>query len=345
MTMLIRACGLALALFAMAGAGTALAQGSSSNAQAQQERRDTQPLNNAPVWREVRSGNHGYTSQQGNERGVLVQSGGETWREIRNGPATVYGGWLLILVFLAIAAFYSVKGAIKLREKASGRRIVRFNAVERVTHWTVAISFVVMAVSGLTMLFGKHILLPIIGYTLFAWLTLILKNLHNFVGPLFILGLVAMIVLYLKDNLPRLADLNWFARAGGLFTGAHVPSGKFNGGEKGWFWVGVVALGVIISVSGMVLLFPNFEQTRAMMQQAWIWHAGAALVLMAISLGHIYLGTIGMEGAYEAMRKGTVDEAWAREHHELWYHEMKSGGHGASGGAVPSGAPHKEERP
>jgi len=274
-----------------------------------------------------------------------VQSGGETWRQIRNGPATVYGGWLLVLVVLAIAAYYATKGALKLREKASGRRIERFGAAERVTHWTVAISFVVMAVSGLTMLFGKHVLLPIIGYTLFAWLTAILKNLHNFVGPLFILGLAAMIVLYLKDNLPRVADLSWFARAGGLFSGAHVPSGKFNGGEKGWFWVGVVALGIVVSVSGLILLFPNFEQTRALMQETWVWHAGAALILMALALGHIYMGTLGVEGAYEAMRNGTVDETWAKEHHELWYHEMKSGGRGAAGGAIPAGAPHQEERP
>jgi len=331
-----------LAAALLGAAGSALAQ---SPAEQQQQRRVEQPGNNAPVWREVRSGNQGYTSLPGVERGVLVQSGGETWRQIRNGPATVYGGWLLILVFLAIAAFYAAKGALKLREKASGRRMQRFNAAERVTHWTVAISFVVMAVSGLTMLFGKYVLLPIIGYTLFAWLTAMLKNLHNFIGPLFILGLLAMIVLYIKDNLPRLADFDWFARAGGLFTGAHVPSGKFNGGEKGWFWVGVVACGIVVSVSGLILLFPNFEQTRAMMQETWVWHAGAALILMALSLGHIYMGTLGVEGAYEAMRNGTVDETWAREHHELWYQEMKSGGRGAAGGAVPAGAPHQEEKP
>jgi formate dehydrogenase subunit gamma len=346
MTRLLRVCGLALVLFAMAGSGAALAQtGSSSNprAQEQQERRDTQPLNNAPVWREVRSGNAGYSSLPGREMGVLVQSAGETWRQIRNGPVTVYGGWVLVIVVLAIAAFYSTKGALKLHEKPVGRMLERFNSLERVTHWTVAISFVVLAVSGLIMLFGKHVLLPIIGYTLFAWLTALAKNLHNFIGPLFILGLLTMIVVYIKDNFPSAADLKWLSHPG-LLSGKQTPSGRFNAAQKGWFWAGVVILGIAMGISGLVLLFPNFEQTRATMQNTWIVHSAAGLILMAMSLGHIYIGTIGMEGAYQAMRSGYVDEAWAKEHHELWYNDVKKGGaKSAPGGAVPAGAPRMRE--
>lgn len=348
MTTLLRACSLALALFALAATGSALAQtGSSSDprAQAQQERRDTQPGNNAPVWGQVRSGNEGYTSVPGREVGVLVQSAGETWRQIRNGPVTVYGGWLLVLMALAIAAFFVTKGALKLHEKPVGRMIERFNSVERVTHWVVAISFVVLAASGLIMLFGKHVLLPVIGYTLFAWLTALAKNLHNFIGPLFILGLLMMIVVYIRDNFPSAADLKWLANVRGLVTGKQSPSGRFNAAQKGWFWVGVVALGIATSVSGLILLFPNFEQTRGTMQITWIVHAAAGVVLMAMSLGHIYIGTIGMEGAYQAMRSGYVDEVWAKEHHELWYNEVKKGGaRSAPGGAVPAGAPRMREK-
>jgi len=345
MKTLFRACGLALALFAVAAPGAVLAQGSSGNAQAQQERRDTQPGNNAPVWREVRSGNEGYTSMQGREVGVLVQSAGETWRQIRNGPVTVYGGWLLVLMALAIAAFFVTKGALKLHEKPTGRMIERFNSIERVTHWTVAISFVVLAASALIMLFGKHVLLPVIGYTLFAWLTALAKNLHNFIGPLFILGLLVMLLVYIKDNFPSAADVKWLANIRGLVSGKQSPSGRFNAAQKGWFWVGVFLLGIAMSVSGLILLFPNFEQTRATMQLAWIVHAAAGVLLVTLSLGHIYIGTIGMEGAYQAMRSGHVDEAWAKEHHELWYNEVKKGSaRSASGGAVPAGAPHMREK-
>jgi formate dehydrogenase subunit gamma len=339
-----------LALVAFLAAGTALAQyqvprSDDASVQAQQEREESQPGNNAPVWRDVRSGEAGFTSIPGREMGVLVQSSGETWRQIRNGPVTFYGGWLVVLTVLAILGFYVWKGPVRLRGRPTGRLIHRFSTVEQVVHWSVAISFCVLGLSGLIMLFGKHVVLPVIGYTPFAWLAALGKNLHNFVAPFFIVAVVAMIVLFIKDNFPRTYDLRWFARAWAVMArGEHVPTGRFNGGEKGWFWFGVVGLSIVVSWSGLILLFPNFDQTRAVMQDAWIWHASAALLYIAISLGHIYLGTIGLEGSYRAMRTGYVDETWAKEHHEYWYDEAKAGKSAAPGGAVPAGAPHMRER-
>jgi formate dehydrogenase subunit gamma len=313
----------------------------------QQQRAVTQPGNNAPVWREVRSGEAPYVSSsaRGPEAGVLVQSWGETWRQIRNGPVTFWGGWLVVIVALILAALYFAKGPVKLHDKPSGRLIHRFSSIEQIAHWCTAISFVVLGLSGLIMLFGKHLLLPIIGYTLFAWLTALAKNLHNFVGPFFIVSVAIFVVLFIRDNLPRAYDFKWFAKSWAYLTGKeHVPSGRFNAGEKVWFWVGVIGLSVIVAWSGLILLFPNFDQTRAVMQQAWIWHVVAAIVYIALSLGHIYLGTLGVEGAYQAMRTGYVDEVWAKEHHEIWYQEVKSGSRAAAGGAVPAGAPHMKEK-
>jgi len=287
-----------------------------------------------------------YTSIKGRETNVLVQSAGNTWRQIRNGPVTFYGGWAVVIVCLILAGLYFSKGPIKLHDRPTGRQVPRFSSFEQVVHWCTAISFVVLGLSGLIMLFGKHVLLPVIGYTLFAWLTALAKNLHNFVGPFFIVSVAVMIVTYVRDNLPRLYDFTWFIRAWAFFTkGEHIPSGKFNAGEKAWFWGGVLVLSVIVSWTGVILLFPNFDQTRAVMQEAWIWHASAAVLYIAISLGHIYMGTIGVEGSYQAMRTGYVDETWAKEHHEYWYNEVKaSAGRPATGGAVPAGAPHMEER-
>jgi formate dehydrogenase subunit gamma len=334
---------LCLAVVLSLFAGLSLAQ---SEAQEQQQRQITQPGNNAPVWREVRKeGQEHYTSIKGRETGVLVQSAGETWRRIRNGPVTFWGGWLVVAVLLVIAALYFSKGPVKLHDRPTGRSIHRFSTVEQVTHWTVAISFCVLGLSGLIMFFGKHVLLPIIGYTLFAWLTALSKNLHNFIAPVFIVGVAAMIVLFLRDNLPKAYDWQWFRRAWGFFTrGEHIPSGRFNAGEKAWFWGGVIVLSVVVIWSGLILLFPNFDQTRATMQEAWIWHASAALLYIAISLGHIYMGTIGVEGSYQSMRSGSVDEVWAKEHHEIWYNEVKSRQRAAPGGAVPAGAPHMKEK-
>ena len=212
-----------------------------------------------------------------------------------------------------------------MHEKPTGRLIERFTAVQRYAHWVMGISFVILGITGIVILLGKHVLLPVIGYTLFAWLTSLSKNLHNFVGPIFVISLLFFIVLYVKDNLPKAYDFKWFASFGGMFGGKHVPSGRFNAGEKAWFWIGVVVLSLVVSVTGLILNFPNFDQVRAVMIQANIVHAIAAVLLIAAALGHIYMGTIGVEGAYRSMRNGYVDEAWAKEHHQLWYEDVKSG--------------------
>jgi formate dehydrogenase subunit gamma len=323
----------------------------------QQERRITQPGNNAPVWREVQSGQPSYTSIPGRETNVLIQpqarfpgqehrsTAGEAWRQFRNGTVTFYGGWVVLLVLIAIAALYFAKGPVRLKHGLSGRKLLRFTLNERVIHWSVAISFCILGLSGLLMLFGKYLLLPLIGHTLFGWLTALGKNLHNFVAPFFMVSVLAMIVVYVRDNFPRWYDLRWISRAWAFFLkDEEIPSGRYNGGEKAWFWIGVVGLSVAVSWTGVVLLFPNFDQTRAVMQDAWIWHATAALIYISAALGHIYMGTIGVEHTYDNMRHGYADENWAKEHHRLWYEEVNAGRREGAGGAVPAGAPHMKER-
>ncbi len=281
--------------------------------------------NISPAWRDVRSGKEHTTTTRGREAGVLIQSGGETWRQLRNGPISQIGGWLLVLVFAAIGVFYKLKGTIPLHEQPTGNKVRRFSDWERIVHWSTAISFCILAVSGLIILFGKHVLLPVIGYTLFAWLTQLAKGLHNFVGPVFILAAILLFAAFLRDNLPRAHDFIWVRKFGGLFSGEHVPSHRFNAGEKAWFWGGLAFLGIINGASGLVLDFPNFDQTRNTMQIAHLIHLGGALLFIAAALGHIYMGTLGVEGAYQAMRTGEVDEMWIKEHHQLWYDDWKAG--------------------
>ena len=334
-------------------AGTAFGQqqnpppASEDTIKAQQQRAVTQPGNNAPVWREVRRGESGpytTTTVRGRETEVLVQSWGDTWRRVRNGPVTFYGGWLLVLAIAAMLGLYLLKGPVKLTEPPTGRLLRRFSAFEMTVHWTTAISFCLLGISGLIMFFGKHLLLPLIGYTLFAWLTQLSKNVHNFIAPLFIVSVAVMVVIWARDNLWKRYDWMWLRRSWAFFLkNEHISSGRFNGGEKVWFWAGVLGLSIMMAWSGLILLFPNFDQTRHTMQEAWIWHVTAALFYMAAALGHIYMGTIGVQGAYGNMRNGYTDETWAKEHHDIWYREVKSGQRDAAGGAVPAGAPHMKE--
>ena len=325
---------------------------SDSNAQ----RAKTQPGNNAPFWRGVHDSGRqpGYTDLPGptGEGGVLVQrmtqypgslhtTAGEAWRQVRNQWLLPYGGALLAIVVLALALFYWRRGPIGGDERHTGRTIERFTPFERAAHWANAIAFVILAVSGLVMAFGKFVLLPVIGGTLFGALTYALKTLHNFVGPLFVVSLVIVFVTFVRDNFPQRGDLVWLKRFGGFFGSHEVPSHRFNAGEKVVFWAGVLVLGVVVVASGLVLdkLIPGLEYGRGTMQVANMVHAVATVLMMALFLGHIYIGTIGMKGAYAAMRDGQVDEGWAQAHHELWYDDIKAGNIPAQrSGTRPEGA-------
>ena len=305
------------------------------------ERGKVQPGNNAPMWQQVGQGVTGYSSlplSQAPEAGNLIQkfvqypgsrltNAGEAWRQVRNNYLIPYGGSLLLIVLGAIALFYWRKGTLELHGQETGRKIERFTPFERSAHWANAIAFVALAVSGLVMAFGKFFIQPVIGLTLFGWLTYALKNIHNFAGPLFAVSLVIVIITFVRDNLPRAEDITWILKGGGLLSGQEVPSHRFNAGEKLLFWGGVFFLGLIVVASGLVLdkLVPGLVYERATMQISHMVHATATVLMMAMFMGHIYMGTIGMRGAYSAMRDGHVDETWAREHHELWYNDIKAG--------------------
>jgi formate dehydrogenase subunit gamma len=302
------------------------------------ERAKVQPGNNAPMWRQVGAGVTGVSSLPNPEAGNLIQpfvqypgsrvtNAGEAWRQVRNDWIIPYGGSLFVIVLGAIALFYWRKGSIPLHGAPTGRMIERFTAFERSAHWANAVAFSILAISGLVMAFGKFFLHPIIGGTLYGWLTYVLKNLHNFAGPLFAVSLVIVIVVFIRDNLPAKGDLNWVLKGGGLLSEQQVKSGRFNAGEKLVFWGGVFVLGLVVVASGLMMdkLIPGLAYERSTMQVTHMVHAVATVLMMTMFLGHIYLGTIGMDGAYDGMKTGYVDEAWAKEHHELWYDDVKAG--------------------
>jgi formate dehydrogenase subunit gamma len=305
------------------------------------ERAKVQPRNNAPMWRQVGTGVTGFSSlpkSQAPEAGNLIQlsvqypgsrltNAGDAWRQVRNNWLIPYGGSLLVIVILSLAFVYFAKGPMKTTLPATGRKIERFTPFERAAHWSNAIAFVALGVSGVVMAYGKFFLLPVMGLTLFGWLTYALKNLHNFAGPLFAVSMVVVFVTFLKDNWPEKGDWQWVLKGGGMLGGHAPATNRFNPGSKAIFWGGVFFLGLIIIASGFVMdkIVPGLIYERGTMQIAHMAHAVTSVLMLAMFLAHAYLGSVGMEGAYEGMRHGYVDEAWAKEHHEYWYDDIKSG--------------------
>lgn len=298
----------------------------------------------ADQWRAIRDGLQGSVSIPDKKSGVLIQSGGENWRSIRNGPLMTYGSWILLGTIILLAVFYLLRGRIRLEKGPAGIPIERFGALERFVHWMTAVSFILLALTGINVLWGRHVLLPVVGPEAFTALTIGGKYVHNFIAFPFMLGVLLMFVLWVGQNIPNRYDLVWFAKGGGMFSKhSHPPARKFNGGQKIIFWA-VVLGGLSLSISGIALMFPFefalWEKTFAFlnifgaglpesvpavmeMQLSNLWHAILGLVMIAIILAHIYIGTLGMEGAFAAMGSGYVDENWAREHHNIWVEEMQ----------------------
>jgi formate dehydrogenase subunit gamma len=248
---------------------------------------------------------------------VLIQPAGRTWAYFHE-VLLHWGAAIVILGTIALLGLaYLIIGRIRIAAGRSGRKILRFKAFERFSHWLTAVSFVVLGLTGLNITFGKILLLPAVGPEAFSEISQAAKYVHNFTSFSFVVGLVFIIVIFFRDNLFEQVDLEWLKQGGGFIKNKHAPSGRFNLGEKLVYWLSLAA-GIAVSVSGFVLLFPFYGTDIADMQFAQVVHAVIAVLFVALILGHIYIGTLGMEGAFEAMGTGEVDLNWAKEHHDLW---------------------------
>jgi formate dehydrogenase subunit gamma len=276
----------------------------------------------ANFWRVVREGVPGYTSVSSQGHTVLIQSSGENWREIRNGVLIRFSPWVIGAVVVVLGLFYRRVGQDKLEKTRSGVLIQRYALWERILHWYTAVLFIIMGVTGLSLLLGRVALIPIFGHTVVSGYLDASKVLHNFFGPFLLPGLLGEFIAWVRFNLPRKYDLQWFRNMGGMIgKGPRPHIGKVNAGEKGWFWL-VFLFGIGVGITGIILDFPIWGQSRFTMQVSQVVHATVAVLFVAVSLGHIYMGTLGVEGAFEAMWTGSVDAVWAEQEHDLWYEEI-----------------------
>ena len=282
----------------------------------------------ANFWRAVREGVPGYSAVSGPESGVLINNGGQNWRQLRNGIIANYGGWAIVIALGVIALFFLLRGRIKIDEEQSGLTVPRWKTWERVMHWYTAIMFVILAISGLSMLFGRAVLIPLLGAKGFsAWASLSI-NAHNYLGPFFAIGVFAMLLFWVKNNILNATDMAWFAKGGGIIGKGHPSAGKLNGGEKLWFWI-VIFVGLIaVCGTGLVLIgwmaqLGFVDASRSTMQFAHQIHAIASILWIVVFFGHAYIGTLGTEGALEGMTTGRVSTEWAKQHHDQWYDEVK----------------------
>lgn len=308
--------------------------------QAQETSQEAGQNPRSEYWRDVRGAGQGYTAVRGQETDVLIQSGGQTWREARNGPVTVIGAILVLGVIAAVLLYHLTKGGFKL-EHRTGRKVFRWAVSDRVLHWYTAILFIILAITGLSLLWGRYVLIPVLGKEGFAAWANLAKPVHDYLALFFTAGLVVMLLKWMKHNLFKGYDLQWILQGGGyLPNGKHPKAGFCNAGEKLFYWT-LFFMGAAMVISGVFLLFPNYGFQRETMQLANVVHGFSSLFVIAFVCLHIYLATLGSPGAFRGMTTGKVDAVWAAQHHSEWYKDVtgdRSAGH-APGGAHPSPSP------
>ncbi len=265
---------------------------------------------------------------------TLEQPAGRDWRHFHQVTLPMIGGIAILGMLALLVLFYLIRGMVRIEQGRSGRVIVRFSVFERLVHWMTASCFIILALSGLNITFGKQLLLPLIGEQAFASTSQWLKYSHIYLSFPFTLGVVLMFLMWIAWNIPSKVDVNWIAEGGGIVGDKHPPAGRFNAGQKMIYWI-VVLGGGAVAVTGYVLMFPFYGTNIADMQLAQVVHGVVAVLFVAVMLAHIYIGTIGMEGAIEAMWDGTVDVNWAKEHHSLWLE--KEAAKGQVGATPPEG--------
>jgi formate dehydrogenase subunit gamma len=269
----------------------------------------------------------------------LIQPAGRDWRDFHRSKLPIIGGVAILGMVVLLAIFLMVRGRIRIEHGFSGRKLVRFASFERFVHWVTASCFIVLGLSGLNISFGRRLILPLFGADAFSAMSTYAKYAHDYLAFPFMFGLVVMFLIWIKDNIPGKLDVLWIKQGGGILAnGKHPPAKRFNAGQKGIFWMVIIG-GALMSVSGWFLLFPYIPDNVTAMQFWTVIHAVIAMLFIAGILAHIYIGTVGMEGAFEAMGTGEVDLNWAKEHHSLWVEEEQAKGQAPSGStprAVPA---------
>jgi formate dehydrogenase subunit gamma len=261
----------------------------------------------------------------------LIQPAGRDWRDFHRSKMPIIGGVAILGMLLLLAIFLMMRGRIRVDHGFSGTKILRFASFERFTHWLTASCFVVLALSGLNISFGRILILPLFGAQAFATMSGYAKIAHDYLAFPFMLGLVIMFLIWIKDNIPGKIDWQWIKQGGGILAnGKHPPAKRFNAGQKGIFWIVVIG-GALMSVSGWFMLFPYLPGNVTSLQIWTVIHAVIAMLFIAVMLAHIYIGSVGMEGAFDAMGTGEVDLNWAKEHHALWVEEEQAKGRAPSG--------------
>lgn len=203
------------------------------------------------------------------------------------------------------------------------RLLQRYNDRERLNHWVIALLFVLTGLSGLAFFHPAfYFFTNLFGGGQWA------RILHPFMGVVMFVSFLGLFFRLWRDNVMNDADKEWRAHSGDMLRGDKKkmpPVGKYNAGQKMMFWVTALSL-LVMLVTGVMFWRPWFAPVFpiAVQRAAVLLHSVAAVILILSTIVHVY-AAIWVKGSVRAMTRGTVTDAWARQHHTLWHEQMTRG--------------------
>jgi formate dehydrogenase subunit gamma len=284
----------------------------------------------ADLWRAIKAGESGYSTYKGVDADILINVAGNEGKILRNTYLKPLLGLAFVGVFIAFLIFYFVNGPSTLSKGFSGKMVFRWSKADLWLHWIMAVSCLIMMLTGLVIMLGRHFLAPYVGDDIWAGIIAFSKFSHDWSSPIFMVSWLACVIKWMPLQTVKLYDLKWFLVVGGYinfgpFKGKHPDSGFANAGEKMWFW-SLAIFGLCISVTGIMLVFPTLDLPRIWSMLALLIHGVSAVIIVAFTIVHIWMATVLSEGGMECMVSGYCDENWASQHHNLWYDEIKANG-------------------
>ena len=256
-------------------------------------------------------------------------------------PLQIYGLWAMAGTFAILFVFVGLRGRVPIEPGWGGMAIQRFTGFERTCHWLLALSFLGLAATGFARLYAGP-LRALLGTDTLTALQSIGAPLHNGLAFVFTLTLAVAFVVWLRHSFPSWRDAVWFGKAGGMLVkGSTPPAGKFNGGQKALFWlVALGGLGIIMTGAGLLTPYRTgmVSKTFGLLASAGFalptdaanltpaqevhyarqWHSALAIGLVCVVMVHVYMRTLGIQGALSAMTSGQIDVNRARQQHSLW---------------------------
>lgn len=227
-----------------------------------------------------------------------------------------YVGVVIMLVIFGIVVHYHSYGPKRITFDPYSQEIERFSLTERAVHLFRLIAFIILAITGLILAFNLHLwqdLLFASAQQLLYW--------HIWSGVVFIATTLTGMFLWFRDALFASYDREWVRRIGGyLGYKGEVPAGRFNAGQKMFYWYTTI-FGAIMIVSGLVLIFKSVFMLSTICITSTV-HNLIGFVMIAGVMAHAYLGTIANPGTWRVLVDGSVTREWALHHHINWYKDL-----------------------